>query len=197
MHLAGCQSLLDRQLALLMFVALSRSFRVSGVHVDYSQQANEEVSSLTLSRTRAVLQCSFLLFFFSDSEKLSWIIFFVFFQGTCAAVYLHSILVFSLFPFGAHERLCCFRFLHFLSTNIPRKILTNPPKRPGAIHVFAAKLQRTTAFSSHLCSPSACSLRILTIPVMDTLIATAILDGTEAQQSNTKIQPKCSAYTGF
>lgn len=47
MHLAGCQSLLDRRLALLMFVALSRSFRVSGVHVDFSQQANEEVSSLT------------------------------------------------------------------------------------------------------------------------------------------------------
>lgn len=62
---------------------------------------------------------------------------------------------------------------------------------------FAAKLQKTTASSSHLRSPSACSLCISTIPVMGTLIATAILDGTEAQQSNTKIQRKCSAYTGF
>lgn len=128
MHLAGCQCLLDWRLALLVFVALPRSFRVSGVHMDCSQQANGEASSLTLSRTRAVLSCSFLLFF--KFRKMILAYFFLFSSRARAAVYLRSILGFSLFSFGAHERLCCFHFLHFLSTNTPRKIPTNRPKTP-------------------------------------------------------------------
>lgn len=81
MHLAGCQSLLDRRLALLMFVALSLSFRVSGVHVDFSQQANEEVSSLTEWNASgfAVFIPSF---FFKFRKIILCYFFFVAFQGT-------------------------------------------------------------------------------------------------------------------
>lgn len=82
-------------------------------------------------------------FFFKFRKIILGYFFFVAFQGTWAAVYLRSILVSSLFSFGAHERLCCFHFLHFLSTNTPRKIPTNPPKTPRLAGSNSCFLQRS------------------------------------------------------
>lgn len=98
---------------------------------------------LWLSGMQAVLPYSFLLFFFKFRKIILCYFFFVAFQGTWAAVYLRSILVSSLFSFGAHERLCCFHFLHFLSTNTPRKIPTNPPKTPRLAGSNSCFLQRS------------------------------------------------------